>query len=88
MLVLVQHAVVTLVKDVDKLLGRLQAEQIVNLTLALVKQQFYVGFVKNALLAEVGLADSLPHFLALAGGSEHGLGLTDEGLAFLKGNVR
>jgi len=87
LLVLVEHAVVALVEDIDELLGGLEAEQVANLARALVKQKFDVGLIKDSLLAEVGLADRLPHFLALAGGAEHGLGLAHQLLALVEGDV-
>lgn len=64
--VLVKHAIATLVKDFDELVWRVQSQQVVDVLLALIKDQAHVHVVQEALLSEVSLLDGLPDLFALA----------------------
>jgi len=85
--VLVQRTVHAAVKHLDEFNGRLQAQQIENLGLALFEDQLDVCFVQNAFISEICLPDGVPNFLALASTSEHRSGLINQLLALVSGNV-
>lgn len=85
--VLVKHPIATLVKHFDELVGRVQSQQVVDVLLALVKDQTHIHVVQEALLTEVSLLDSLPDLFALACATDEWSGLCDQLVDFVAGHV-
>ena len=86
--VFVQSTVLAHIEHIDELSRCLETQQVIDLSLAPLKDKLDVGFVENALVSEVSLADSVPYFFAFAGATEHGAGFAHQLLAFVLGDIR
>ena len=70
LLVFIEHAVATHIKDLQELVRRVKSQQIINGLASRLKDQSDVSLVEQALLSEVSLLDGMPNLFTLAGASQ------------------
>ena len=78
LLILIQHTITALIKDINKVLSFTQPKHIVNVLSALFENKTDVRLVEKTLFAEISLLDGCPDLLALAGTTDKRPGLLNE----------
>ena len=88
LLILVEHAITTHIKDLDELLRCVQAQKVVDVFALLLIDESNISVVQETFSPEVRLSNRRPDLLALAGATDERPGLSNQLVDLVAWDVR